>query len=73
MYWNRSKHWRRLETSLEFDVEVVERRVLLAGDVMADLTAGGDLTLRGDGEANQNPHRSRGRGGCRWKFGWDHD
>ncbi len=53
MYWNRLTQPKWLGSRLLFDVESVERRVLLAGDVMASLSAGGDLTLRGDSEANQ--------------------
>ena len=38
---------------LAFDVESIERRILLAGNVTAELNNAGDLVVRGDAESNQ--------------------
>jgi hypothetical protein len=59
-------------SSLEFDVEFLEQRKLLAGDVSAAMTAAGDLVIRGDNLSNNieiTPNANgivvRGRDGTR--------
>ncbi len=53
MLYQRKRSLNPLHSMLTFDIEPVERRVMLSGDVTAQLNNLGDLVLRGDSESNE--------------------